>query len=158
MKTPQNSQTLDKAPQNPISRRRFLAATSTAAGAVTIIPREVLGGAKHVPPSEKITLAYIGCGTQGLRQLMPALQHKDFRVVAVCDPNRQSDDYPEWSKHEVNEKIRKFIDDPDWAKTARGGLCGRETGLQVVNSSYRKQSGAGAAAVCRAYEDVRELL
>ncbi len=141
-----------------ISRRTFLAGTGAAAAAVTIVPRHVLGGARFVAPSAKINLAYIGCGTQGLRQLMPALQKPQIRVVAVCDPNRKSDDYPEWSRHEVNEKVRKFLDDPSWAKDARGGLCGREVGLEIVNRYYAKQAATGQGRACHAYEDVRELL
>src|SRR5512140_3816524 len=141
-----------------ISRRSFLAGTGAAAAAVTIVPRHVLGGARYVAPSEKIHLAYVGCGTQGLRQLMPALQKQEIRVVAVCDPNRKSDDYPEWSRHEVNEKVAKFLNDPGWAKDARGGLCGREVGLEIVNRYYAEQAGTGPVSACHAYEDVRELL
>src|SRR5512143_4011104 len=141
-----------------ISRRRFLAGTSAATAAITIVPRHVLGGASFVAPSEKIRLAYVGCGTQGLRQLIPALQNPAIKIVAVCDPNRKSDDYPEWSRNEVNDKIRKFLEDPNWAKGARGGLCGREVGLEVVNRYYAKQSSSGNAGSCKAYEDVRELL
>ncbi len=109
-------------------------------------------------PSEKINLAYIGCGTQGLRQMMAALEKPEINIVAVCDPNRKSDDYPEWGPHELNDKIRKFLDDPDWAKGARGGLCGREVGLEVVNRHYAKQKRSGQVSACRAYVDVRELL
>ncbi len=145
-------------PRKAISRRAFLAGTGAAAAAVTIVPRHVLGGARFVAPSAKINLAYIGCGTQGLRQLMPALQKPAIRVVAVCDPNRKSDDYPEWSRHELNEKVRKFLADPNWAKDARGGLCGREVGLEIVNRHYAKLAGTGQGSGCHAYEDVRELL
>src|SRR5262245_3708266 len=104
---------------NNVSRRQFLAGTSLAAAAMTIVPRHVLGGVRHVPPSEKINLAYIGCGAQGLRQLMPALQKPQLNMVAVCDPNRKSDDYPEWSRHELNTKVSKFLEDPTWAQGAR---------------------------------------
>jgi predicted dehydrogenase len=143
---------------NALSRRRFLAGASAAAAAVTIVPRHVLGGAKFVAPSNKINLAYIGCGTQGLRQLMPALEKPEINVVAVCDPNRKSDDYPEWGRHELNNKIAKFLDEPAWAKDARGGLCGREVGQEVVSRYYAKQKRSGTATSCRAYEDFRELL
>ncbi len=155
MKSPRQTQSA----QNKVcSRRQFLAGASAAAAAVTIVPREVLGGVRHVPPSEKINIAYVGCGTQGLRQLMPALEKPDIRVVAVCDPNRQSDDYPEWGPQELNNKIRKFLEDPNWAKNARNGLCGREVGLEVVKRFYSKQKGSTAVTSCHAYEDIRELL
>jgi predicted dehydrogenase len=155
MKTTSESFTGD---QRRLSRRKFLAGTGAVAAAVTVVPRAVLGGARHVPPSEKINLAYIGCGSQGLRQLMSALENPAIRVVAVCDPNRKSDDYPEWSRHELNGKVSKFLNDPSWAKDARGGLCGREVGLEVVNRFYARNNPAAPGKACRAYEDVRELL
>jgi hypothetical protein len=141
-----------------LSRRQFLAGASAAAAAVTIVPRNVLGGAGFVPPSKKINLAYIGCGTQGLRQLMPALEKPELNIIAVCDPNRKSDDYPEWSRHELNDKIRKFLGDPTWARNARGGLCGREVGQELVNRFYGKQKSLGQSSLCRAYLDFREML
>ena len=54
-----------------ISRRDFLAATATTA-AITIVPRQVLGGSRNIPPSEKLNIAGIGVGGMGksnLRQL-----------------------------------------------------------------------------------------
>lgn len=90
--------------------------------------------------------------------MLEALPKPEINIVAVCDPNRKSDDYPEWGKHEVNNKISKFLDDPGWARGARGGLCGREVGLEVVNRYYAKQKRSGQAAPCRAYTDFRELL
>ena len=149
---------MNTASPHTVSRRRFLAETGAVAAAVAIAPRHVLGGAKFVPPSERIRVAYIGCGTQGLRQLMPALQKPQIQVVAVCDPNRKSDDYPEWGRHELNDKVKKFLDDPNWAKDARGGLCGREVGQHVVQQYYAKAKRSGQADACRAYEDFRELL
>ena len=46
-----------------INRRDFMGA-ATASGACAIVPRHVLGGNGHVAPSDKITLAHIGMGTQ----------------------------------------------------------------------------------------------
>jgi len=147
----------DASRSSGVSRRRFLAESTVAAAVVAVVPSHVLGGARHVAPSEKINVAYIGCGTQGLRQLMPALENGDVRVCAVCDPNRKSDDYIEWGPHEVNEKVRKFLNDPNWAKDARGGLCGREVGLEVVNRYYAGRPGDKVGPY-RAYTDFRELL
>jgi hypothetical protein len=83
-----------------VSRRTFLERSATTAAA-TLVSRHVLGGPRHVPPGNRITVGYVGCGTQGLRQLMPALQKEDLRIVAVCDPNRRSENYVEWSRFEV---------------------------------------------------------
>jgi predicted dehydrogenase len=141
-----------------LTRRSFLATAGAAAATVAIVPRNVLGGAQYVPPSERINVAYVGCGTQGLRQLMPALQKTRLRVVAVCDPNRKSDDYPEWGRNELNDKVKNFLEDPTWARDARGGLCGREVGQEIVNRYYRKVPQGKGTDRCRAYRDVRELL
>lgn len=144
-------------PTPSLSRRQFVGAVALGAAA-TLVPRSALGGPKFVAPSERINVGYIGCGTQGLRLLMEALAKPELRIVAVCDPNRKSDDYPEWSKGELNGKIRKFLDDPNWAKGARGGLCGREVGQEIVNRYYGKQKRSGESRECRAYADYRELL
>lgn len=38
------------------TRRQFITRASTAVAAFTIVPRHVLGGPRHVPPSEKVTI------------------------------------------------------------------------------------------------------
>jgi len=136
-----------------VSRRRFLEQGATSAG-VTLVARHVLGGPRHVPPSDRITVAYVGAGTQGLRQLMPALQRPDLRITAVCDPNRRSEDYVEWSRFELRDKLRAFLGDAGWARGARACPCGRETGRELVDRHYGARAGEG----CRAYADFRELL
>src|SRR5512135_2418980 len=86
-------------PQRPgLSRRQFMLAGGAAATAFTIVPRHVLGGQGVVAPSEKITLAYIGCGTQGLREMAPLLKTPEVQIVAVCDPVKESYEYVDWSK------------------------------------------------------------
>ena len=72
-----------------MNRRKFVELTATAAAAFTIVPRHVLGGKNYVAPSDKITLAYIGVGTQGIRELLPLLAVPQIQVVAVCDPSVQ---------------------------------------------------------------------
>ena len=52
-----------------LSRRRFLRRTSAAVGfavaAPTIVPASVLGRNGLVPPSERVTMGFIGVGGQG---------------------------------------------------------------------------------------------
>ncbi|MGA2033419.1 MAG: Gfo/Idh/MocA family oxidoreductase, partial [Thermoguttaceae bacterium] len=140
-----------------LNRRQFLDATAAAA-AVTIVPSHVLGGQADPPPSQRVNIGFVGCGSQGFRQLMPALEKPAVNIVAVCDPNRRSDDYPEWSRHELNEKVGRFLGDPEWACTARGGLCGREVGQEIVNRYYARQKRSGQGGACRAYVDFRDML
>jgi predicted dehydrogenase len=136
-----------------VSRRTFLERSATTA-AVTLVSRHVLGRPRHVPPSDRINVAYVGCGTQGLRQLMPALKKEDLRIVAVCDPNRKSANYIEWSRFELRDKIRSFLNDPTWAEGEKSCPCGLEVGRELVDRHY----GAAAGAGCHAYADFREML
>ena len=136
-----------------VSRRTFLEKSATTA-AVSLVARHVLGGPRHVPPSDRINVGFVGCGTQGLRQLMPALQKADLRIVAVCDPNRKSEDYVEWSRFELRDKIRAFLGDSGWADGARACPCGREVGRELVDRHYGASAGGGV----RAYADFREML
>jgi len=138
-----------------LSRRGFLTNSAVTAAAALMAPSARAASARFVSASERIKLAYIGCGTQGWGQLMPALESPDLEIVAVCDPMRRSDDYPDYGNDELNNKIRKFLGDPGWAKGARGALCGREPGQEIVNRYYAQQ---GQPAACRTYADYRELL
>lgn len=140
--------------------RRSLVGGALATSVAAIVPRSALGGPHFVPPSEKIHIGYVGCGTQGLRQMMSALKHPGVRIIAVCDPNRKSDDYPEWGPGELVGKIRAFLEDPQWGAGARGGLCGREVGLEVVSRYYAKQAERSSESkpLCRAYSDFRQML
>ncbi len=74
------------------NRRRFLGAAAATA-AFTIVPRNVLGGPGYVAPSDKITLAHIGIGTQGLREIVNLLPVPEIQIVAVCDPNKDPAGY-----------------------------------------------------------------
>lgn len=67
-----------------INRRTFLEG-AVASSALTIVPRHVLGGAAFVAPSEKITLAHIGMGSQGFNELGGLLEDQRVQIVAVCD-------------------------------------------------------------------------
>ncbi|TAL43381.1 MAG: twin-arginine translocation signal domain-containing protein, partial [Chitinophagaceae bacterium] len=87
----QNKKAADEPVKNSqISRRKFVGMAGTAAVGFTIVPRYVLGGKYFVAPSDKITLAYIGTGTQGIRELLPLLANEQFHVTAVCDPNKEA--------------------------------------------------------------------
>ena len=150
--------------QNPgdsggISRRAAIRAAGLAAG-WTIVPRAVLGGAGQTPPSDRVTLACIGVGSQGLRVMMDFLKHDDTQVVAVCDVNAGSDDYSEWGRHELRDKVRALIGSSTWGESAeyRGGTAGRNHARDVVNAYYAKATRAGTYDGCAAEEDYRQLL
>src|SRR5262245_30967835 len=103
-----------KFPSVSVSRRRFIAASGVAASAFAIVPRHVLGGPGNVPPSEKITLACIGFGTQAIREIGPILARPEVQIVAVCDVEKDGVNYLEWGKHGIRNEIRRLIENPAW--------------------------------------------
>lgn len=140
-----------------INRRRFMGA-AVATGALTIVPRHVLGGAGHVAPGDKITLAHVGMGTQGFREIGELLANPEVQIVAVCDPNTDSNDYVEWGKNGIRRTIRNFLGKPAWRENAGGCPGGREVGRQAVDAYYANQRSTDRFKACTAYADFRELL
>ncbi len=113
-------------PSAGYSRRKFIAVGGATAAAFTIVPRHVLGGVGFVAPSEKITVAYIGCGTQGLREMPDMLRLPEVQIVAVCDPVKESHDYVDWSKDGLRKSLAAALGKPDWRRGERGIPGGRE--------------------------------
>src|SRR5262245_43104858 len=105
------------------SRRSFLG-SATATAAFTIVPRHVLGGPGVVAPSDKIALAYIGVGTQGLREMMPLLAVPEIQIVSVCDPSKEAVGYRDWSRDGLQNSIRKVLGKPDWKAGGDGAIPG----------------------------------
>jgi len=95
--------------ESKVSRRKFLGQSAAAAIGFSIVPRRVLGGAGYVPPSDKVNIAFIGVGSQGLRVMLQFLREPDVQGVAVCDPNRASANYPQWDTHEFCNSVRKLL-------------------------------------------------
>src|ERR1044072_3223648 len=77
--------------QLAISRRQFLARTAVATATFTVVPRHVLGGPRHVPPSEKVNIAMIGVGGQGRTNARALLQQADAQLISVADPIERCD-------------------------------------------------------------------
>jgi predicted dehydrogenase len=140
-----------------INRRKFVG-TAVASGAFSIVPRYVLGGSGHVAPNDRITVANIGMGTQGFRELQGLLADPRVQVVAVCDPNTDSNDYVEWGKNSIRKELRRLLGDSSWRENEDGCPGGREVGRQVVDAYYARQRGADRFKACAAYADFRELL
>jgi predicted dehydrogenase len=87
-----------------INRRQFLG-SAAAAAAFTIVPRHVLGGARHVPPSEKLNIASIGVGGQGGNDLQ---QVSTENIVALCDPDWGNHTAASFKKHPTAKKYKDF--------------------------------------------------
>jgi hypothetical protein len=143
---------------NLLDRRKFIGGIATTTLAMTILPRYVLGGAGYVAPSDKITLAYIGTGTQGLREIQPLLSIPELQIIAVCDPQKYATGYYDWGKTGLRDEIRKTLKSPNWTpggdNTIPGGL---DNGKEIVDVYYSKFRNDQKIGSCKAYADFREL-
>ena len=158
--------------EGAVSRRKFLRKAATAAVGLSIVPRRVLGGVGYVPPSDKVNIAFIGVGSQGLRVMLHFLKEPDVQGVAVCDANKGSAGHPQWDTHEFCNSVRKLLGVEsgwDWlspdepiqlthALQVTSGVAGREPCQKIVDAYYGIQQRSGEYHGCAAYNDFRELL
>jgi predicted dehydrogenase len=120
-----------------LTRRQFLCRSAGILGAAiagpTIIPGSALGRDSAIAPSERITMGFIGVGTQGGGHLLGGAwtyltggyaARKDVQVLAVCDVWRDR----------------------------------RESAQQRVNGHYAETYGKGNYRSCEAYVDFRNVL
>ncbi len=68
-----------------ISRRAFVKGAAASAGLFTIVPPHVLGGPRHVPPSETLGGALIGCGGRGPNTYKEMCKDHKVELLAECD-------------------------------------------------------------------------
>ena len=69
-----------------LSRRQFAKGAIYAGAAFSVVPRHVLGGPAHTPPSEKLNIAGIGVGGRGADDLRGV---ESENIVALCDVDWQ---------------------------------------------------------------------
>ncbi len=155
--------------KSSVSRRQFAA----AAAAFTIVPRHVLGRGQTAP-SDKVTLASIGMGRQGMVVTMGLLARPDVQVVAVCDCNQGSKDYAEYSRNALLMQERRLLGPgyENWGEDMASpgevylthtfktslGMAGREPAKRLVEAYYASRKQSGSYRGCTAYRDFRELL
>lgn len=99
------------------TRRGFLGQVAGAAAGLaipTIITSRALGQGSVPPASERVTLAWIGCGDRGGRQLLAwdFLPLPEVQVVATCDPFRSR-------REECAANVDKHYAERDGAGSAR---------------------------------------
>ncbi|HSW44842.1 MAG TPA: Gfo/Idh/MocA family oxidoreductase [Phycisphaerae bacterium] len=68
-----------------LSRRAFMKGAAAAVAAPYFVPASALGKSGWLPPSERITVGFIGIGNMGGGHLRGFIDDKQLQVVAVCD-------------------------------------------------------------------------
>lgn len=92
-------------PDQDISRRRFVQATTVGASSLAMgLPRHVLGA------NEKIDVALIGCGGRGRTLLKSLGTTGEFRVVAVCDLKQDRADQAAAICEENDQDAKTYLD------------------------------------------------
>ena len=74
-------------PKKNISRTDFLKKAVIATTGFYILPRFVLGGKGYVAPSDKLYIAAIGCGGEGVNDIrhFATAPNKNAEIAFLCD-------------------------------------------------------------------------
>jgi len=119
-----------------MSRREFVQAAAGVVGAAAIVPGSVLAGPGQIPPSERVNVAVIGTGGQGIVNIKALLGESEARIVALCDVNEES----------------------DYSRFYYRGTAGLQPALKVVNAGYAEQRKTGSYKGCAGHHDFVEML
>jgi len=110
-----NREKINKQQNKKISRRDFIGAAAAAATfglyscAPKVVPRHVLGGPRHIPPSEKLNIAGIGVGGRGGSVLQGV---ESQNIVALCDVDfkRAAGTFKRYPNAKKYRDFRKMLD------------------------------------------------
>jgi hypothetical protein len=94
---------------NPSMNRRKFMATTAATGIFQIVPRHVLGGPGHTPPSEKLNIAGIGLGWMGANNMLTCAKEN---IVALCDVDHAfaAKTFKAFPNAKVHKDYRKMLE------------------------------------------------
>ncbi|MBN1465672.1 Gfo/Idh/MocA family oxidoreductase [candidate division KSB1 bacterium] len=110
--------------------------TAPAIAAATVVPRYVLGGAGFTPPSDKLNIAMIGVGGQGMQNTRNLLQQNDVQIVAIADTE-------EWA---------------DYSRFYHAEPGGRKPTFDRITRHYASNPATADWAECSVYIDFRRML
>ncbi|MFN8207470.1 MAG: Gfo/Idh/MocA family oxidoreductase [Bacteroidales bacterium] len=154
---PSSVSNVKQEPSSP-DRRKFIGTVAATAVGLTVVPRHVLGGKGYTAPSDKVNVAYIGVGTQGLRELGELLELPDVQVTAVCDAQLKAINYYDWDPESLRNMIRSKTGNPTWNTGGNNSIPGGlECGKYLIDGYYAKKNPGEKLTGCKAYTDFREL-
>lgn len=101
-----------------VTRRRFLAATGAAAGALSSVAPAVLAGGS---PNETIGVGCIGLGTRGGDLINEVVKCSGVRVVAVCDVYKPH--LEKGVQRSQNPEVKTYVDYQDLLAETSSNAC-----------------------------------
>lgn len=125
-----------KSSEKRVSRRQFVGGVAATTAAFTVVPRYVLGRTGYTSPSDKLNVAVIGTGGQGIQNIKSLLQHPDVQIIAVCDVTEEA----------------------DYSRFYYGGTGGKIPTLKLVEKHYSSQKSTSQYKGCTNYVDFCKML
>lgn len=130
-----NSGSTIKSIYSRVSRRSFMRGAAGAVAGFVAVPRHVLGGSGYAPPSEKLNIAIIGTGGQGLHNIRALFGQPDAQIIAICDVNEES----------------------DYSRFYYRGTAGRGPARKLVEKHHAERRSTGGPETCATYIDFRKM-
>jgi len=87
-----------------MKRRDFISKSALATGAISVVPRHVIGGSGFLAPSDRINLGFIGLGKQSLGLMNSITGCPETMVLAACDVDKKKLDRFKNAAEAVNAK------------------------------------------------------
>ena len=72
-----------------MKRRDFISKSALATGAITVLPRQILGGTGFHSPGDRVNLGFIGLGKQSLGLMRSITGCPETMVLAACDVDQK---------------------------------------------------------------------
>lgn len=124
-----------------IDRRHFAKVASAGLATFHILPRRLLGGPNHVPPSETIHIALVGAGGRGLENARELMRFDDAKIVAVADPAESWDMSAFYYRGQAGRKPTIAEIEKHYGAASQGFRCAEYEDFRVL---FEQESGIDA--------------
>jgi predicted dehydrogenase len=102
----------DQINDNSLTRREFVGRSALVLGAISIVPRHVLGGTGYTAPSDKLNIACVGAGGKGESDIQ-ALSTENLVAFCDVDNERAAATYKAFPKVKRYKDFRKMLEEMD---------------------------------------------